>query len=64
MAIRQLATECNGKDGCPGVWAEDGDPDDVIVVGQVVDPCPLPLGAGEVAVRLRRRTIADAVAGV
>lgn len=64
MAIRQLATECNGKDGCPGVWADDAVPSDVIVVGAIVDPCPVPLGEGEVAVRLHRRTIVDAVAGV
>lgn len=64
MAIRQLATECRDKDGCPGVWEDDGDLVNVIVVGEVVDPCPVPLGAGEVAVRLRRQTVADAVTGV
>lgn len=64
MAIRQLATECEGKFTCPGVWVDDEDPGGVIVVGAVVDPCPVPLGAGEVAVRLRRQTIDNAVAVV
>ncbi|WP_322769609.1 hypothetical protein [Frankia sp. Cr1] len=62
MVLRQLATE-ECKDGftCPGVWVDDDDPDHVIVVGVVRDsPSPVPVGPGEVAVRLRRQTVRDA----
>lgn len=61
MAMRLLATECEDKFTCPGVWEDDADPGNVIVVGHVVDACPVPLGDGEIAVRLRRETIARAV---
>lgn len=62
MTMRLLAGECRDKHTCPGVWEDDEDPGGVIVVGRVVDPSPVPLGAGEMAVSLRRETIASAVA--
>jgi hypothetical protein len=51
-------------DTCPGVWVDDQYPDDVIVVGILLASSPVPLGPGETAVRLCRRTLADANLGV
>jgi hypothetical protein len=64
MSLRQLSTEAC-KDGltCPGVWVDDDDPDSVVVVGKVMPSGAVPLGSGEVAVRLRRRTVIDAGLG-
>jgi len=60
MTLRRLATECKDADICPGVWDDDQRPTDVIVVGDVLDPSPVPLGDGEMAVRLRWRTLHEA----
>ncbi|MGH3821562.1 MAG: hypothetical protein ACRDRA_01765 [Pseudonocardiaceae bacterium] len=40
----------------------DDDPDieDVVIVGDVLDPSPVPLGAGERAIRIRRRIVKSA----
>ncbi|MEO6087451.1 MAG: hypothetical protein ABIQ18_30505 [Umezawaea sp.] len=64
MSLRQLSTEAC-KDGltCPGVWVDDEVPEDVIVVGKVMPSGVVPLGQGEVAVRLRRQTIVAAGLG-
>lgn len=61
MSLRQLSTEVC-KDGltCPGVWVDDVDPSHVVVVGEIMPSGAIPLGPGEVAVRLRRQTIVDA----
>lgn len=61
MAYRQLSSDC--KDGltCPSVWHDqDADPGYVVVVGPLLDPSPVPLAAGEAAVRLKVRTVLDA----
>lgn len=61
MAIRQLSGDCFEDDGsCPGVWDDDGCPEDVVAVGKLLDPSPVPLGEGEVAIRIPRRVITDA----
>lgn len=64
MSLRQLSTEAC-KDGltCPGVWVDDEAPEDVVVVGRVLPSGAVPLGVGEVAVRLRRQTIVTAGLG-
>lgn len=61
MAIRQLSRDCFEDDGsCPGVWDDDEYPEDVMAVGKLLDPSPVPLGEGEVAIRIPRRVIVDA----
>ncbi len=63
MALRRVATDELCKDGytCPGVWVDD-DPDieEVVIVGDDLDPSPVPLGAGERAVRIRRQIVQSA----
>ncbi len=62
MALRRLSG--NGEDETsPGLWDEDQAPEDVIAVGTLLDPSPVPLGEGEVAIRLPRRVIGDAKIG-
>lgn len=60
MVLRRVASDEECKDGytCPGVWVDD-DPDiqDVVIVGVDLDPSPLPLGAGERAVRIPREIV-------
>ncbi|MGH3793536.1 MAG: hypothetical protein ACRDRT_00660 [Pseudonocardiaceae bacterium] len=60
MTLRRLSVDETCKDGytCPGVWADEGE--EVIIVGEVLDPSPVPLAPGERAVRLRRQVIRDA----
>jgi len=61
VAWKQLSGDCKDGNTCPSVWAdEEGAPGDVIVVGSVVDPSVVPVGPGEVAVRLRRRLLSEA----
>jgi hypothetical protein len=47
----------------PRLWEEDQIPEDVIAVGTLLDPSPVPLGEGEVAIRLPRQVIVDAKIG-
>ena len=62
MGLRILAGGACGPDlTCPGIW-EHTEPGDVIVVGQLLDPSPVPLGSDEVAVRLPRRIIDEVAA--
>jgi hypothetical protein len=63
MALKRISVDADCKDGltCPSVWAdEQADSEYVVVVGQVMDPSPVPLADGEVAVRLRRQIVQDA----
>lgn len=62
MALERKSVDSSCKDGftCPSVWADDGDLDNVVVVGEVLDPAPIPVGPGEIAVRVRRQVIQDA----
>lgn len=61
MAIRRLSADCEDGDWtCPGVWDDDEYPEDVTAVGKLLDPSPVPLGEGEVAIRIPRRVITDA----
>lgn len=61
--LRRVATDELCKDGytCHGVWVDDGpDVEDVVIVGADLDPSPVPLGAGERAVRIRRQIVRSA----
>lgn len=58
---------CKDKLTCPGVWGDDeGEAlavEDAIVIGELLDPSPVPLGPGERAVRLRRSVLRQADLG-
>lgn len=62
MALQRISVDDGCKDGytCPSVWADDADPKYAVVVGEVIDPSPVPLGPGEVAFRVPRQVIRDA----
>lgn len=61
MTLRRLSSDCESADwSCPGVWEEGEYLDDVIVVGTRIDPSPVPLGPGQVAIRLPRRVVRNA----
>ncbi|MGH3872165.1 MAG: hypothetical protein ACRDSR_11750 [Pseudonocardiaceae bacterium] len=61
MTLRRLS---GSKDeASPGLWGEDQILEDVIAVGTPLDPSPVPLGEGEVAIRFPRRLIRDAGIG-
>lgn len=57
MALKRLSGHCDDDVvTCPGVWEDDERPDDIVIVGDLVDPAAAPdLGPGEGAVRLRRQ---------
>ncbi|MGH3922721.1 MAG: hypothetical protein ACRDTT_07625, partial [Pseudonocardiaceae bacterium] len=58
---QRLSVNC--KDGdwtCPSIWDDDEIPEDVIAVGRLLDPSPVPLGPGKVAIRLPRQVVRDA----
>jgi hypothetical protein len=64
MALRRLPGDREDEiEPSPGLWEEDRIPEDVIAVGELLDPSPVPLGEGEVAIRLPRRVIVDAKIG-
>lgn len=65
MAYRLLSTEsCKDVFTCPSVWADDDDPDHVVVVGELIEPGDgIPMAGHERAVRLRRQTVIDANLG-
>ena len=65
MTWTRLSVEdCADKLTCPSVWVDSEQaPGDAIVVGRVLDPSPVPLGEGEVAVTLRTQTLRDAIEG-
>jgi hypothetical protein len=64
MALRRLFGDREDEiETCPGLWEEDQMPEDVIAVGTLLDPSPVPLGEGEVAIRLPRQVIVDAKIG-
>ncbi len=61
MALRRLTRDEMCKDGftCPGVWEEEQRPEGLVVVGELLEPSPVPLGPGERAVRLPRQVLRD-----
>jgi hypothetical protein len=64
MALRRLSGDCFEDDGtCPGVWEDDEYPYDAIAVGKLLDPSPVPVGPGKVAIRMPLRLIRDAGIG-
>ncbi|MGB6164693.1 MAG: hypothetical protein WCF33_03435 [Pseudonocardiaceae bacterium] len=63
MVLRRVATDELCKDGytCHGVWVDDDSGTaDVVIVGEDLDPSPVPLGTGERAVRIRRQIVQSA----
>lgn len=58
MALRWLAGECMDGATCPGVWEDDEeDHEHTVVVGELLDPSPVPLGPSERAIRLPRSVL-------
>lgn len=60
--LRRLSVDDYCKDGrtCQSVLGDDEVVEDLVIVGHAVPPGTVPLAAGEVAVRIRRRIVADA----
>ena len=57
----RLSVDAECKNGtCPAVFADDGDPANLWIVGVPVPPGTVPVGPGEVAIRVKRQVIADA----
>lgn len=58
----RLAVEQACRDGytCPSVWADDADPEHVVIVGHPVEAGSVPVADGESAVRVKREIIAEA----
>jgi hypothetical protein len=60
--LRRLSVDDLCKDGrtCPSIWVDDDQPDDLVIVGHLLTPSTVPLGLGEVAIRVRRQVVTDA----
>ncbi|MGI9002976.1 MAG: hypothetical protein ACR2GH_15165 [Pseudonocardia sp.] len=60
--MRRLSVDAECKDGfsCPSVHADDTDPGHLVIVGVPVLAGTVPLGPGEIAIRVKRQVIADA----
>lgn len=60
--MRRLSVdpECKDNYTCQSVWADDSDPDYVVVVGHPAEAHAVPLAEGEVAVRIKRQIVAAA----
>jgi hypothetical protein len=64
MTLRRLSVNLtDGEGDPPSVGADDETSDDVILVDRMLDPSPVPVGPGKVAIRLSRRVIRDAGIG-
>jgi hypothetical protein len=62
VALERVSVDADCKDGltCPSVWADESDPETAVVVGVLEQVHGVPLGPGEVAVRVRRQVLRDA----
>lgn len=60
MAVRRLSESCLDRISCPDVWEDDEYPEDVMVVGKVIDCSPVPHGPDEGVMRLPRNVIREA----
>jgi hypothetical protein len=63
MTMRRLSVDerCKDKWSCPSVHADaEADPDHLVIVGVAVPVGTVPLGEGEIAIRVPRQVIADA----
>jgi hypothetical protein len=60
--MRRLSVDAECKDGfsCPSVHSDDDDLTHLVIVGEPVPAGTVPLGPGEVAIRVKRQLIADA----
>lgn len=60
--MRRLSVDAQCKDGftCPSVNADEADPTHLVIVGEPVPADTVPLGPGEIAIRVKRQVIADA----
>ncbi len=59
---QRLSVEEQCRDGytCPSVWADDTDPEHLVIVGHLVEEGTVPTAEGETAVRIKRQIVADA----
>lgn len=59
---RRLSVEASCKDGltCPAVFDDTSDPDHLWIVGVPVEAGTVPVGDGEIAIRVKRQVVADA----
>lgn len=61
MYVRLSVDEmCKDKWTCPSVWADQDQPDELVIVGHPVPEGTVPTADGEVAIRIRRSIVADA----
>jgi hypothetical protein len=60
--MRRLSVDAECKDGftCPSVHVDDANPADLVIVGHPVSAGTVPLGPGEIAIRVRQQVFADA----
>lgn len=63
--MRRLSVDAECKDGftCPSVHVDDADPTHLVIVGEPVPAGTVPLGPGEIAIRVKRQVIAEAEIG-
>ena len=60
--LRRLSVDrdCNGDYDCPSVWQDDGNPEELLIIGAPVEPGIVPTGPGEAAIRIRWQVVSDA----
>jgi hypothetical protein len=63
--MQRLSVDAECKDGfsCPSVHVDDADPAHLVIVGVPVPAGTVPLGPGEIAIRVKRQVIAEAAIG-
>jgi hypothetical protein len=63
--LRRLSVDdtCGDDDTCPAVWDDDQCRDELVIVGHPVPDGTVPLAKGEIALRIRRKIVADARIG-
>jgi hypothetical protein len=60
--MRRLSVDasCKGTYTCPSVWEDDTNLAFLVVVGHPVPAGTVPVGDGEIAIRVPRQVVADA----
>jgi hypothetical protein len=51
---------CDDLRSCQSVWEDDEIMDDLVIIGHRVPAGTVPLAEGEIAIRIRRRVVANA----